>query len=196
MNYNKTVNHKTIARIIACQPKFQEQLAKLTEQKQLNKNSLETVIRISNLIKFQCAPNAKVPPKNHSWTDPKNHTTIQPRGNYGIPCGPINNLIIFDVDVKDDGLTELQDYIKNHGDLDTYTVGTPTGGYQYYFNYKGANASDNWLIANYFKNRAKFRGKGLDIRTSGGYAVGPGSKRNGKAYEVIKNTDIIDMPRS
>ena len=60
--------------------------------------------------------------------------TDKPKGNYGVVCGSAKNLIVLDVDVKDDGLAELQDYIKNHGNINTDTVRTPSGGYHYYVN--------------------------------------------------------------
>jgi hypothetical protein len=44
------------------------------------------------------------------WTDEKNHTrsAIDPaQFNTGVLTGPINNLLVVDVDVKDDGLTEF-----------------------------------------------------------------------------------------
>ena len=75
-------------------------------------SSIDTIARISNLKKFQCAANDKVPQKGVSWTDPKNQTVITPKGNHGVVCGPASNLIVLDVDVKDDGLAEVQDYIK------------------------------------------------------------------------------------
>ena len=120
--------------------------------------------------------NAKVPQKGVSWTDRKNQTVIKPKGNHGVVCGPTTNLIVLDVDVKDDGLVEMQDYFKKYGGIDTYTVRTPSGGYHYYFNYEAACDADNWRIANYFTNSTKYRAKGLDIRTKGGYVVGAGSR--------------------
>ena len=75
-------------------------------------SAIDTIARISNLAKFKCAANAKVPMKGVSWTDPKNQTAIKPKGNHGVVCGPASNLIVLDVDVKDDGLAEMQDYIK------------------------------------------------------------------------------------
>ena len=211
---------KTISKILKYQCALQAQLDKLTRPPKviarvgkfmldfledtvidttttptsLTTSSVDTITRISNLIKIQCAPNAKVPPKNYKWTDPQNQTTIKPKGNYGVVCGSANNLIVLDVDVKDDGVAELQDYIKNHGNINTYTVRTPSGGYHYYFNYKGANEIDNERIARWLRNSTKYRAKGLDIRTQGGYVVGPGSRVGGKEYEVVKNTDIGNMP--
>ena len=52
------------------------------------------------------------------------------------------------------------------------------------------------MIANFLKNSTKFRGKGIDIRADGGYVVGPPSVLNGKSYEVINPSPIIDIPTS
>ena len=191
MNYNTIVMPLPtidMNKILKYQNVPQAHLTKLTT------NSINTITRISNLTKFKCASNAKVPQKGLSWTDPQHQTRTKPKGNYGVVCGSANNLIVLDVDVKDDGLAELQDYIKNHGNINTYTVRTPSGGYHYYFNYKGASEADNERIARWLRNSTKYRAKGLDIRTQGGYVVGPGSRVGGKEYEVSKNTDIGDMP--
>ena len=191
MNYNNIVMPSPtidMNKILKYQNALQAHLTKLTT------NSINIITRISNLTKFKCASNAKVPQRGLSWTDPQHQTQTKPKGNYGVVCGSANNLIVLDVDVKDDGLAELQDYIKNHGNINTYTVRTPAGGYHYYFNYKGANEVDNERIARWLRNSTKYRAKGLDIRTQGGYVVGPGSRVGGKEYEVVENTDIGDMP--
>ena len=130
MNYNKMVNHKTIARMIACQPKFQEQLAKLTEQKQPNKNYIEVISRYDSLHKIKLKANSKEPAAK--WGQPENQTRLKPKGNYGIITGKKNNLIVLDIDVKDDGLDEFNKYLLCHAKPETYTVQTPSGGFHYY----------------------------------------------------------------
>ena len=172
MNYNKMVSHKTIARIIACQPKFQEQLAKLTEQKQPNTNYIEVITRYDNLYKIKLKANSKEPAAK--WGQPENQTRLKPKGNYGIITGKKNNLIVLDIDIKDDGLDVFNKYLLCHAKPETYTVQTPSGGFHYYFNYDSANEQDAWLIQRYLRTRTKYRGKGLDIRAAGGYVVGAG----------------------
>ena len=44
--------------------------------------------------------------------------------NTGIPTGAKNNLLVVDIDVKDDGLAEFKKYITEHGDPNTLTVET------------------------------------------------------------------------
>lgn len=107
----------------------------------------------------------------------------------GIITGSKNNIFVLDVDIKDDGLKTIQDYIKINGDINTLTVKTPSGGLHYYFNYKSSNDELNYLINTYITNKTKYRGVGLDIRTNGGYIKAPPSK----GYEVIKETLINDI---
>jgi hypothetical protein len=52
------------------------------------------------------------------------------------------------------------------------------------------------MISTYLKNKTKYRGKGIDIRTDGGYVVAPPSVVNDVAYEVSRNTKPIDLPPS
>ena len=108
----------------------------------------------------------------------------------GIITGSKNNLLVLDVDIKDDGLNAITEYININGDIKTHTIKTPSGGRHYYFNYKSANDETNYLINSYVTNKAKYRGLGLDIRTNGGYIKAPPSK----GYEVINSIKINDIP--
>ena len=46
----------------------------------------------------------------------------------------MNNLLVVDLDVKDDGVKEFEAYLAEHGKPNTFIVSTPSGGYHYYFN--------------------------------------------------------------
>ena len=86
--------------------------------------------------KFPCRTLGKEPavPKGTSWKDPANQQkpAFNPRRfNTGIPCGLRNNLLVVDLDVKDDGVTEFANYIQQHGEPQTLKVKTPTKGYHY-----------------------------------------------------------------
>ena len=146
------------------------------------------------MIKFKSKVNSKE--AAGKWSQPESHTTIRPKSNYGILTGSKNNLIVLDVDVKDNGLEEFNEYIKTFGNIDTYTVRTPSGGLHLYFNYTSQKDADNYYLRNYLKTSSKYRGKGLDIRSDGGYIVGVDSKINGRSYSVIRNTAINDIPSS
>ena len=53
--------------------------------------------------------------------------------NVGIPTGETNDIVVIDIDIKDDGLKEWQTYTAEFGEPITPTVKTPSGGYHYYF---------------------------------------------------------------
>ena len=83
--------------------------------------------------------------------------------NYGIACGQ-SSLLVVDLDVKkgDDGIENwraLSESLK----LNTFEVETPSGGIHQYFWGDG------------LRNSAGTIAKGVDLRASGGYVVGPGS---------------------
>lgn len=143
------------------------------------------------------------------WKQVENHTRGQIKGNYGILTGEINNIFVLDVDNKEKydkklkmqlkhGIEEFNKYIAVYGDPNTFKVQTPGGGYHYYFNFKGSNTDDNYLIKNYLTNKSGYRFSCLDIRSNGGYIVGPGSKIYKKEYTIINDNKykINDMPSS
>ena len=96
---------------------------------------------------------------------------------------------MLDVDVKDNGIEEIQKYISQFGNIDTLTIKTPSGGTHYYFQYKCSNTDTNYLIEEYITNRTKYRGCGLDIRANGGYIKSPPSLN----YTIINNTTINEI---
>ena len=60
-----------------------------------------------NYIKLN--KNTKLP--INKWSDSKNHTKELPdviKYNAGIPTGEINDIVVVDVDVKDNGLNEWE----------------------------------------------------------------------------------------
>ena len=156
-----------------------------------------TTTPFDNFWKFPCKLNDKTP--ICKWRDPANQkkAEINPnRFNTGIPTGPRNNLLVVDLDVKDDGVEEFKKYIQAHGKPETLHVITPTGGEHYYFNYAHPDPETHQMIKSFLNNSTKFRGKGIDIRSEGGYIVGPPSVRNGKVYEVTNLTKPSDIPAS
>ena len=106
------------------------------------------------------------------WTDKNNHflkidTELY---NVGILTGEINNLIVLDIDIKDNGLNEFNKYF-NINDFKTPITKTPSGGYHIYFQYKNSNKILQYQIDNYLKNKSGYRNVGLDIRSKGGYVL-------------------------
>ncbi len=118
------------------------------------------------------------------------------RFNTGIPTGTRNNLLVVDLDVKDDRVVEFDKYIALHGEPQTLKVKTPSKGYHYYFNYSHADADCQQMIKTYLRNSTKFRGNGIDIRSEGGYIVAPPSTRPEGDYEVKVKRKPVDIPSS
>jgi hypothetical protein len=87
--------------------------------------------------KFKVKCNVKEPACK--WRNPINYTkkAYSPsKFNTGIPTGPENNLLVVDIDVKDEGVIEFQQYLAEFGIINTFVAQTPSGGYHYYFKYK------------------------------------------------------------
>ena len=120
------------------------------------------------------------PERKLLMTEWRNKLNGQPGLGYGIICGPISNLFVVDVDTEEAN----QAVIDHMGDAETYMVKTPSGGYHYYFYHTDG-----------FENWASIGITGLDIRTYGGYVVGPGgSYPDGTKYEIFKDKEIIRIP--
>ena len=128
----------------------------------------------------------------------------EPRMNYGVAAG--NGLAIIDLDKKNgkDGYKSMEDYLnaakeRQHPvtrDLllsSTFAVETTTGGAHLYF-----------LADEAYSNRAGIL-SGVDVRSAGGYVVGPGSIIHMKdefgafyaaEYKVINDAPLCKMPQS
>lgn len=122
----------------------------------------------------------KVPVKDFSWkemsTDDLSITSLWPSQYpqlkfYGIPTGAINNILVLDVDVKDNGHETVKKY---HIPL-TMSQATISGGKHFVFKYP----QDGKL----YGNRVKFD-QGLDVRGEGGYI----------AHYGLDNTPIAEAP--
>ena len=126
-------------------------------------------------------------PLHKNWAN--KYQTDKPCGNYGVLTGKINNIIIVDIDKKDDGLTKWEELIEIHDEPDTYTIKTGSGGYHYYFNY-------NEVIKNIIKLKIDGISYGIDILTDGKFAVGVGSihPTTNKKYSTSNISPISNMP--
>jgi hypothetical protein len=145
---------------------------------------------LKQFIRIPVIINTKIPAIS-GWTENAYSNTNIDTTTYdtGIITGAKNNLLVLDVDVKDNGIEEMQKYIGKFGSINTLTIKTPSGGIHYYFKYKCTNADTNYLIEEYITNRTKYRGCGLDIRTNGGYIKAPPSPN----YTIINNTTINEI---
>lgn len=135
---------------------------------------------------FPIKPNEKVPLLPASWKELSTNdvATIEtwvrrfPDANYGVDCGK-SGVIVVDIDTKGDknGMAEWSNFIHGHEATETRRVTTPSGGVHLYF--KGlTNSKNGWK-------------KGIDIKSVGGYVVGPGSVIEGNVYKDNANAMVI-----
>ena len=152
-----------------------------------------------NFEKIKLKSNGKIP--TGQWKETQfHHKTIDiNKYNVGIPCGSINGIFVLDIDIKDNGYQEFKKYIEEHGEPNTLTIQTPSGGRHYYFNLqpnnKESNGDMNFLMKQLIYTRSKIGGVGIDIRSNGGYIVAPPSSINTVSYEIINETSINDMSK-
>jgi hypothetical protein len=112
-----------------------------------------------------------------------------PDANIGLPTGKVNNLVVVDVDVKNDagGMGSLKQLQDECGEFDTRVVHTPSGGLHYYFSYP--------LGVDTIKNRTNMK-PGIDIRADGGYVIAPGSSIDSNPYEFEdEHKEIAALPQ-
>ena len=151
-------------------------------------------IFINNLKKIELKKNDKIPITK--WSNASNQVDFVnlKYNNVGFPTGTINNIIILDIDAKDEGIEEFNKYIEQYGKINTFVVKTPNKGFHYYFLYENSNEATKHLIDECLTNSTKYRNKGLDIRTNGGYIVAPNSSINNVFYEIINDVKPIELP--
>lgn len=141
------------------------------------------------LYVFPIVSNGKIPYFS-SWQERStiNPQTIQtwarqyPSCNWAMDCGK-SGLCVLDIDTKPDkdGLRTLQS--QNLTPTPSYRIQTPSGGYHYY--YSGSTPSANGKL-----------GPGIDIKSTGGYVLIPGSTINGAGYSIIDNPpDFAPTPQ-
>lgn len=142
---------------------------------------------------FPLSPGSKVPPKDFAWkaeatTDAaaiRKWWGNEPDYNVGIATG--YGTIVVDADTKKGkpGLASLA--LLDSMDLpDSLRVATPSGGVHVYLRTPGQHRNRVDSIEGF---------KGIDIRSDGGYVVGPGSVLDGREYVVSSNEDIATSPR-
>lgn len=128
-----------------------------------------------NFITFPVYTNKT--PKVGEWQKlTKSHKSTK---YWGVLCGEINNLLVVDIDVDDNGIKAWGELIAKHPKFETTIVKTKSGGFHYYFKHRDG-----------LKNSVKVNGVGIDVRTTGGYVVGFGSK----GYELLNDVLPTDIP--
>jgi hypothetical protein len=152
---------------------------------------------------FPCVPGGKQPALRDNWrqlatTDPARILRWWTRMpfNIGISCGP-SGLVVIDLDVAKaepkgeeppaTGAKSLAELCERHGQPypdRTFTVNTPSGGTHLYFR----------ATSQPVRNSASRLGLLIDIRTTGGYVVAPGSRVSGRTYEVANANCPASLP--
>ena len=113
--------------------------------------------------------------------------------NVGLIAGA-NNLIILDIDIKDGGLNEWNEYKKEYGEPLTLKQQTPSGGFHYVFKqFDDQYTEEENIIIDTFKNKSKIGGFGLDIRKGNGYICYEPSILNNEKYTNGEYKIIMNM---
>lgn len=108
--------------------------------------------------------------------------------NIGILTGKKNNLLVLDIDIKDNGMKLWNNISKNYSEIITPTVKSPGGSIHLYFKY-------NSKIPN--MNRILVDGKkiGWDIKSDGSIITSPPSlyPNSRKRYEWLPKKSLNDI---
>ena len=92
-----------------------------------------------------------------------------PTSNVAAGCGPESGILVVDVDKHHGGDKALADLIKQHGDIPNCPMSeTPQGGWHLFFRYESRVGNSVGVL-----------GRGLDVKSKGGYIVLPPSRWNG-----------------
>lgn len=138
---------------------------------------------------FPVKAGAKSPPTIPGWPD---HATtnadtvslwwrLNPDANIGVHCA---GLLVVDVDPKsggDESFEMLRDMLP-----ETFTVRTPSGGGHYYFRLPDDHPG--------VKNSVGELAPGIDVRSTHGYVVAPGSETARGKYEVAADLPVAPAP--
>ena len=157
----------------------------------------------TELLFFKLSINSKIPIKNEKFSDERNLKKISEINtrfyNVGLAC-EANNLLVLDIDGKNEGLEEWADYVAQNDEPLTVKQTTPNNGFHNIFNETNEKYTEeeNVLIKRLL-NKAGYRNKGSDIRKGNGYIVCEPSIINHKKYEFIrhyKDHEILNMTLS
>ena len=128
---------------------------------------------------FPLIPNSKKPLTPNGFKDASKDPeavrrwwAAHPDANIGIATGMISGIAVIDVDIKNGG--KGYESLGLIPDLDTtLSASTPSGGMHIYCLLKEPLPGKIALFS------------GIDLKSDGGYVVGPGSEIDGKVYEWI-----------
>ena len=139
-------------------------------------------------------PNLKKPPLIENWQkkatcDPivvANWWKQWPDALIGIPTGSINGIDVLDIDMHGvDGHLTFPMYSW----VNTPRVKTPTGGHHLWALHIPGLHLANWSGQVQYENE-KIATPGVDVRTTGGYVIGPGSRTPVGVYEFERGSEV------
>ncbi len=137
---------------------------------------------------FPVAVGAKVPPVFKGWQEKSedcakfvNSWWSVDDFNIGIHC---KDLIVLDIDVKNDGINSLAELEDEYGLPNTLEFRTATGGRHIIYSHPDG-----------VKNSVGEIGAGIDIRSNKGYIVAPGSTVPAGSYSVYNESPIVPAPQ-
>lgn len=98
--------------------------------------------------------------------------------NVGIVAGKASNIVVVDIDLRENGIANWHKLVQTKGVPETFVVQTGSGGYHYYFQY------DERMP---MLHNGKVSGMGIDFKTDAGQVVGPGSIHpdNNRVYNIV-----------
>ena len=116
-----------------------------------------------------------------------------PKANWAVMTGAESGLVVIDVDAEEkpeeDGRKSWQRLVAEHGEPETLTVATPSGGMHVYYRHPGGTVAS--------KNAGKLAEyPGVEIKADGHRLVTlPGSIYvSGAEYRVLKDSELADLP--
>lgn len=102
--------------------------------------------------------------------------TRYPDAQLGLAAGEISGVTVLDIDVKKgkDGIASMKALgFSDFAALSPVRVSTPSGGWHLYFQHEPR-----------LKNSASRIGPGIDVKTTGGFVMAPGSRKSSGVYRI------------
>jgi hypothetical protein len=106
--------------------------------------------------------------------------------NVGIVCGKSSNIVVVDIDTRENGVEQWHEAIKKNAIPNTLSIMTGGGGYHYYFQY------DERMP---MLHNGKVSGMGIDFKTDAGQVVGPGGIHPETQIKYSVRTIVVDGKR-
>ncbi|KAB1864570.1 bifunctional DNA primase/polymerase [Microbacterium algeriense] len=137
---------------------------------------------------FPVVPNAKNPWTSNGYkAGTTDQSTIKrwleekPDANWGVATGETSDLLVVDLDTNGNGEQTLREWFAQRSMPwpNTYTVRTPSGGMHLYFHHVDGLRSAAKLMP------------GVDVRTTGGLVVLPGSIIDGRTYVALSDAERL-----